>query len=145
MVPYFVLRGHYQTLGYEISRSDQLRSLPGGEWFEQQFKAGQFYVVLEAPATETTPPKPWQPVRISPTRPTNLAANQVAIQGRTNRYGQISYGLETYYMPEAQRNALNTDISQTQDRQAFVVEVKVDGSGNAVPISLWVKDRNYRF
>ncbi|MBF2049101.1 MAG: GDYXXLXY domain-containing protein [Elainella sp. C42_A2020_010] len=152
--PYDLLRGHYQTLGYEISRSDELRALPGGEWFEQhQFKAGRFYLVLEAPATETTtetatettPPKPWQPVRISATRPTNLAANQVAIQGRTNRYGQISYGLETYYMPEAQRNALNSDISQTQDRQAFVVDVKVDGSGNAVPISLWVKQRNYRF
>jgi uncharacterized membrane-anchored protein len=144
--PYDLLRGHYQTLGYEISRSDQLRSLPGGEWFEQhQFKAGQFYVVLEAPTTETTPPKPWKPIRISATRPTDLAANQVAIQGKTNRYGQITYGIETYYMPEANRNELNTDISQTQDRQAFVVDVKVDGSGNAVPISLWVKDRNYRF
>jgi uncharacterized membrane-anchored protein len=25
------------------------------------------------------------------------------------------------------------------------VEIKVDRSGNAVPVSLWVRDRNYKF
>lgn len=147
--PYDLLRGHYQTLGYEISRADQLRKLPGGEQLNQQLD--NFYLVLQAPdqasaqATATVnPPKPWQPMRISATRPTDLTANQVAIAGKISRYGQITYGIETYYMPEAQRNDLNQEISQTQ-QQAFVVDVKVDSSGNAVPISLWVRDHNYRF
>ncbi len=145
--PYDLLRGHYQTLGYEIAQVDQLRSLPGGDWFAQhEYQAGQFYVVLEAPnSTTATPPKPWKPVRVSADRPQNLADNQVAIQGQTNDFGQITYGIETYYMPEAQRNQLNQEIGQQTDRQAFVVDVKVDGSGNAVPISLWVKQNNYRF
>lgn len=145
--PYDLLRGHYQTLGYEIAQVDQLRSLPGGDWFTQhEYEAGQFYVVLEAPnSTAATPPKPWKPIRVSADRPQNLAANQVAIQGQTNDFGQITYGIETYYMPEAQRNQLNQEIGQQTDRQAFVVDVKVDGSGNAVPISLWVKQNNYRF
>jgi uncharacterized membrane-anchored protein len=145
--PYDLLRGHYQTLNYEISQSDQLRQLPGGGWFNQhENQRASFYVVLEAPAdVDAKPPQPWKPVQISGTRPDQLAENQVAIQGQKTRWGQITYGLETYYMPEAQRNQLNTNISQQQGQQAFVVDVKVDKGGNAVPISLWVRDQEYRF
>lgn len=145
--PYDLLRGHYQVLSYDISQVDQLSKLPGGEGFAQRaYQSNKFYLVLEAPdASASIPPQPWKPIRVSATRPTDLAANQVVIQGKTNRNGQVTYGIETYYMPEANRNELNADISQTQDQQAFVVDVKVDGSGNAVPISLWVKERNYRF
>jgi uncharacterized membrane-anchored protein len=150
--PYDLLRGYYQTLSYDVSNPDLLRSLPGGDHLIQA--SGQyteFYVVLEAPAeanttTNTTPPTPWKPVRISADRPTDLAANQVAMQGHFNGW-QVLYGLETYYMPEDQRQQINADISQVQgqNQQAFVVNIKVDASGNAVPISLWVRDRNYRF
>lgn len=149
--PYDLLRGHYQTLNYEISRSEQLRQLPGGDWFKQhQNQRAAFYVVLEAPAdTNTTPPQAWKPVRISGTRPEKLAENQVAIRGQQNQWGQITYGLETYYMPEAERDQLNANInqqlSQQQGQQAFVVDIKVDKGGNAVPISLWVRDREYQF
>jgi uncharacterized membrane-anchored protein len=152
--PYDLLRGHYQTLGYQIGQAEQLRKLPGGEWFDQHaYKAGKFYLVLQAPAgqaastdsSKANPPKPWQPVKVSAARPTNLATNQVAIEGKTNNWGRITYGIETYYMPEAERNQLNADISKGQNRQAYVVDVKVDSSGNAVPVSLWVDNRNYRF
>lgn len=145
--PYDLLRGHYQTLSYDISQADQLRQLPGGNWFEQHpNQQAQFYVILEAPAeANTTPPQPWKPVQISGTRPDSLADNQVAIQGQQTQWGQITYGLETYYMPESERDQLNTNINQQQGQQAFVVDVKVDASGNAVPISLWVRDREYRF
>lgn len=144
--PYDLLRGHYQTLGYEISQFNQLKQLPGGEWFtDQPGQARSFYLILEAPAQQTQPPQPWQPVRISLTHPGSLPANQIALQGQTDGYGSITYGLETYYMPESQRDRLNQDISQQTDQRAFVVDVKIDGSGNAVPISLWVADRNYRF
>lgn len=157
--PYDLLRGHYQTLSYDISRPDQLKTLPGGDWFTQsQAQSSPFYLVLEAPpaGSSHTPPKPWKPVQVSAKQPANLPANQVAIQGKIDQYDQITYGLETYYMPEAQRTQLNQDISQQvnpqsssnnqqANQQAFVVDVKVDKTGNAVPISLWVKDRNYKF
>jgi uncharacterized membrane-anchored protein len=146
--PYDILRGYYQTLSYDVSNVDTLRSLPGGDWFNQyQGQPISFYVVLEAPEqANATPPQPWKPVRVSGDRPSDLTANQVAMQGQYNGWG-ITYGLETYYMPESRREEINADISQVQwqEREAFVVDVKVDRGGNAVPISLWVRDRNYQF
>lgn len=146
--PYDLLRGYYQTLSYDISRPETLQALPGGELITNiQGQLARFYVVLEAPAqSDAVPPQPWKPVRLSTDRPTDLAPNQVAIAGEWNGWS-VSYGLETYYMPEDQRQQINTDISQVQQQtpEAFVVEAKVDASGNAVPISLWVRDRNYRF
>ncbi len=141
--PYDLLRGYSQTLSYQISDSQTLSKLPGGE----QIKSGSFYVVLEAPANNNAnPPAPWQPVWVSRDRPTNLPANQVALKGDWDPW-RATYGLEAYYMPEDQREQINQAIRQTQSQspQAFVVEVKVDAGGHAVPMSLWVRDRNYRF
>lgn len=162
--PYDLLRGYSQTLQYDISTLDKLKKLPGGSWFIEQAQ-GQtttFYLVLEAPAqTNVTPPKPWQPVRVSGNRPSDLTANQALLQGEFD--GQnIIYGLETYYIPEDQRQQINTEIDATQrqnsftsplspspasvpNQQAFVVDIKVDAVGNAVPVSLWLRDRNYQF
>ena len=148
--PYDLLRGHYQTLSYDISQVEQLRQLPGGDWFDQHSnQQAKFYVVLEAPTeANTTPPQPWKPVRVSGTRPEKLGDNQVVIQGQQAKWGRVTYGLETYYMPEAEREQLNANISninQQQGQRAFVVDVKVDAGGNAVPISLWVDKQQYRF
>lgn len=147
--PYDPLRGHYQTLSYEISRPDRLQMLPGGkELFGQPRNAHHFsfFLVMEAPIVKAvTAPIPWQPVRVSAQRPTDLAANQIALQGEV-RGRRIAYGIERYYMPEERRDRVNNDIIQVQNRgNNFVVEVRVDERGNAVPVSLWVGDRNYRF
>ena len=50
-------------------------------------------------------------------------------------------------MPENKRKEINAQIREIQreEERQFVVEVKVDSKGNAVPVSLWVGDRNYRF
>ena len=54
-------------------------------------------------------------------------------------------------MPEDQRNKINNNISQARrsvtenQMQPIVVEIKVDSQGNSVPVSLWVKEQNYRF
>lgn len=141
--PYDLLRGYSQTLSYQISDAQTLKQLPGGN----QINSGSFYIVLEAPATSNArPPALWKSVRISRDRPTNLSTNQVALKGNWNSW-RATYGLETYYMPEDQREQINQAIRQTQSQspQAFVVEAKVDAGGNAVPVSLWVRDRNYRF
>ncbi|MGC9504627.1 GDYXXLXY domain-containing protein [Baaleninema sp.] len=151
--PYDMMRGYYQTLRYDISQIETLQSLPGGDRLFASHRRGSsydFYVVLEPPepASETAsqPPTPWVPVRVSEEPPANLAENQIALRGQYRRW-QITYGLETYYMPENQREQVNATISQIQQDtpEAFVVEVKIDDGARAVPVSLWVGDRNYQF
>lgn len=157
--PYDLLRGYYQTLSYEISDWETLSKLPGwSDLVKNSRKTGnpypivgtRFYVILEQPVpvqNKMGVPRPWKPVRVSRDRPEQLSDRQVALKGHYTKYGTIEYGLESYYMPEDQRLQVNQDISQAQNmpEQPFVVEIKVDASGRAVPLSLWVRDRNYRF
>ena len=165
--PYDLLRGYYQVLSYDISQNNNLEKLPG--WKDlpgdktsycpvgivcpdtktHYVKRGtSFYVIMESPkdVVNSGSPKAWKAVRVSLENPANLPANQIALQGKYDG-GRMEYGLETYYMPESEREKVNQDISQVQRgrRQSFVVEVKVDKQGHAVPVSLWVRDRNYRF
>jgi uncharacterized membrane-anchored protein len=155
--PYDFLRGYSQTLGYDISNYNNLEILPGGkETFakvRRNSTPSDIYVVLETPAQQVTSgrPKPWKAVKISD-RPLTLTPNQIAIKGLI-QYNRITYNLESYYFPEDQREQFNNDInavqrgrlSQPGKAQPFVVEAKVDSQGNAVPVSLWIGDRNYRF
>ncbi len=163
--PYDVLRGYSQTLSYSISDPALLGKLPGGTWFSQhsQEQNASFYIVLEAPVSEApvseTPsktnaasPQAWKPVKISSDRPANLPSNQVALKGEY-KGGQVVYGLETYYMPEDQREQINGDIRQAQGQtqgqaqgqaqQTLKVDAKVDSSGNAILMNLWISDRKY--
>ena len=163
--PYDFLRGYYQVLSYDISDRTNLQKLPGwkdlpgektpcppGDACPQNTRnvkpQTSFYVILEAPKAATNPGRPqaWKPVRVSLENPGNLPANQIAIKGKYNGF-LMEYGLETYYMPEHEREKVKLDISEAQSsqRQSFLVEVKVDKTGHAVPASLWVRDRNYRF
>lgn len=165
--PYNLLTGYSQTLNYTISNLSDLKDVEG--WgavnalddpsrYDDDDQTKAVYVTLEAPADDR-PQEPWRPVAIATTAPENLAANQVVIRG--NRYGgQIKYGLETYYMPEDQRDDLNRRISEVQRRptpnpsanngqgdrrQAFVVDVRVAADGTAVPERLWIEGQAYRF
>jgi len=157
--PYDFLRGYYQVLSYDISRKDNLSKLPGWHQFELE-TSGQFssdnqtniYVILAAPEKieNSEVPKVWQPVGVSAEMPENLPNNQIAIQGKFDGW-RVKYGLETYFMPEDRREKINQDISEVQrsvnseGEIPFVVEVKVNPRGKAVPLSLWVKERNYKF
>jgi uncharacterized membrane-anchored protein len=163
--PYDFLRGYYQVLSYNISDRTNLQKLPGWKDLPGEktpcppgvdcpqnthkvYRKTSFYVILEAPKAATNPGRPqaWKPVRVSLENPRNLPANQIAIKGKYNGF-LMEYGLETYYMPEDEREKVNQEISEAQSsqRQSFLVEVKVDKTGHAVPVSLWVRDRNYRF
>lgn len=163
--PYDFLRGYYQVLSYDISNQATLQRLPGWNKLPGKLEScppginkckprylvesgTNFYVVLEAPKNQVSVgrPQPWKPVRVSLERPQDLPTNQIALQGNYNGW-QARYGLETYYMPEAKQAEVNTNIreAQAQQRQALVVEVKVGANGHAVPVSLWVRDRNYKF
>jgi uncharacterized membrane-anchored protein len=140
--PYSFLTGYSQTLSYDISNLNDLRKLPGGKSLEKHPAQGsRFYVILQADAA---PEKPWKAVSISLDRPKNLPNNQVALLGRTE-YAQVKYGLETYYMPEDQKDEVNKIIRETQRKNPAIVQVKVDANGNAIPISIKVSDQILKF
>lgn len=158
--PYSIMQGYSVTLGYDISNPVNLAKLPGGKELEARRKAAQeslnrgnpenleFYVILQAP-TETggQPPPAWKPISVSRSRPGNLPTNQIALQGSSYQ-GRIRYGVETYFIPEEQRDELNEKIQQLQAGQrkpAIVVEAKVGSGGNALPIAIWLDNQRYQF
>ena len=182
--PYELLRGYSQTLRYDISSQDSLRKLPGWQELPKQKPdenklsfiepETRFYVILQAPTSLTSLelPQPWKPVAVSTKRPFPLLPNQVALKGLA-QHGSIEYGIETYYIPEDQREQINADLrtaqqgnptqpkptllkvkpTQLQEKPPVVMEIKVNAQGDAVPISLWAKlgknskqrVRSYRF
>ncbi len=150
--PYDWLRGYSQTLRYDISRLDLLQNLPKKDNSAKfDWKPGtNLYVILETPPGNLSvqeTPSPWIPVVVSRDRPLNLPSNQIALQGTVSGLSWVDYGIESYYFPENQRQAIQEAINSAvgNDLQAYVVEVKVDPRGHAILISLWVGDRNYRF
>ncbi len=146
--PYDLIRGYSQTLRYDIlSNWSDLKKLPGGENLEQ---GATFYVTLQAPEMlDKEPPIPWIPIAVSNEKPKNLTANQIVLAGNNVDYRGAVYGLETYYMPEDQREKINQEIRELQRQDngkiPFVVEVKIDSRGKAIPLSLWISDRKYQF
>lgn len=163
--PYNLFRGYYVNLGYDISSPRTLQKLPGWNTVDavvsnpfnrrSRFQGPQdLYVILEAPEPTTAPnqpPKPWKPIAVSGDRPTNLAANQVALKG-SYEGGWINYGLETYYIPEDHRTEINNQIAQLQrptpqvpQTLPFVVDIKVAADGTAVPIGFWLQQKEYKY
>ena len=150
--PYDFFRGYYQTLSYNISSADTLRALPGwkevAQGAEYLPQGTLIYVILEKPkdASKSPHPSAWKPIKVSAEYPDNLSNNQIALQGKSTGWN-IEYGLERYYMPENQRDQINNTITEAQrnNQQSFVVEVKINAQGKAIPVSLWVRDRNYKF
>ena len=144
--PYDLLRGYSQTLSYDISRVNELKKFPGGEDLK---KGDVFYITLQ-PETEKTQlaPTPSKIIKITPEFPQDLT-EQVALKGKVIQHNRVSYGLETYYMPESQSQKIDREISKlqrdSQGRRPFVVEIKVDRWGNSVPVSLWLENQKYSF
>lgn len=154
-----VLQGYSLNLDYNISRVSTLRRLPGWEDVlrrnrgsnGQLLSGTNLYVILqEQQSFSGGVPRAWRPVRVSSNLPTYLPSDRVALRG-VYQDGFINYGVETYNIPDEQRSQMNSDIARTvrQTRNGqlrpIVVKVRVDPQGNAVPVSLWVRDRNYRF
>ena len=144
--PYDLLRGYSQTLRYDISRVNDLKQFTGGE---DLAKNDIFYVILEMNPVAQKPPTPSKIIKITKEFPQDLSQAQVALKGKVIKYNRVSYGLETYYMPESQRKKINQEIGElernSQGKRPFVVEIKVDRWGNSVPVSLWLEDKQYTF
>jgi uncharacterized membrane-anchored protein len=158
--PYDPFRGYYTTLRYDISQRGVLSTLDGWEAIQpdlepastpQLLRPGKtFFVIL---AKETTDPnvslpyESWQPVAVSRQRPTHLPADQIALQG-TFRSDRIVYGVERYYLPEAQRLDLERRIREAQtaeEQPRLMVEIRIGPLGKAVPIALWLQDQRIEF
>ncbi|WP_309732249.1 GDYXXLXY domain-containing protein [Chamaesiphon sp. OTE_75_metabat_556] len=155
--PYDLLRGYYQTLNYDIADRAKLAKLPGGNIFKDSKskpKAGEFFVTLALPSTAgQRVARPHSllsasAIAVSATRPTNLPTGQIAIRGTLTTASswwrnQLSYGIEKFYMPESQKDTVNSEIGRNPRK--LLVEVKIDSNGHPVPVSLWVGNKSYRF
>lgn len=126
--PYSVLSGYYATLGFDISRVD---AFPNARVFPD----GAIYAVVARGDDGT-----WKPAFLESHLPANLPDNRVAILGQL-RGGLITYGIEEFYIPEAQRESIAEDLRKNQDKAR--VEVKVDRSGHAALERLRIEDRVY--
>jgi uncharacterized membrane-anchored protein len=152
--PVDLLRGYYQTLKYEISSTNNLINLPGGDpnYYSKEltneqsvtkWRSGQeLFVTLELPKGRSAA----KPIAVSLQRPTTIPPNAVILRGVLDG-SQVKYDLERFYMPEQQQATVNKDLNQAQARssQNLLMEVKIGRDGHAVPVAIWVGDRSYRF
>lgn len=143
--PYSLLTGYSQTLSYEISQVNRLKLLPGWDQVSQKdmlVPGSRFYVILQQGEQRAMP---WEAVALSRELPTQLPNNQVALQARVGGYNQIRYGLETYYIPEDQKDEVNQLLQQRQRQQSALMEAKVDPRGHAIPISIKVGQLRFKY
>lgn len=127
--PYSILSGYYVTLGFDISR---LAAFPNAPEFANDDAC---YAVVEEGAEGL-----WKPVALERELPKNLPENRLALRGRV-RYGIIEYGIESFYIPETKRSAIENDLRANPEKAR--VEVKVDSRGNAALKQLRIEDRIY--
>ena len=131
--PYSILSGYYATLRFDISRVHDFPNATG--MFQELSDGAWFYAIVEKGDDGT-----WKPISLEHELPANLPDNRAALLGRIN-HGAISYGIEEFYIPEAQRDRIAEDLSRNVDKAR--VEVKVDRSGHAALERLRIEDRVY--
>jgi len=119
--PYSVLAGYYATVEYEIARA--------GDWDRLGLRDGAtVYAVLRpgpdgVHAAET----------FSAEWPAVIPDDAVVIRGHRYR-GRILYGIETYFVPEDKREAVETDLRRAVN-EAYA-EVRIDANGAAAIVAL---------
>lgn len=127
--PYNILSGYYVRLNYDISRSDSFSTKVGANAGDTVF------AVVEQQADGI-----WHPAELTSFLPDYMPYNRSGIRGK-RMYNSIEYGIEQFYIPEAQRGAIEEDLRKHFDKAR--VEVKVDSKGNAALVKLMIEDRVY--
>ncbi len=131
--PYSLLGGYYVILNYEIARP------PGWSNSRHKYKKGQpAYVVLKQDDDET-----WSAESVHDRRPEDIPTDRIVIKGRQGRWRGISYGVESYYIPEKSRQQIEQDLRENAGKAR--AEIKVDHFGNATLIRLHIEDRIYEY
>jgi uncharacterized membrane-anchored protein len=131
--PYSILSGYYATLGFDISRVD---AFPNDRAMFQGLSDGAWLYAIVEKGDDGT----WKPISLEYELPANLPDNRAALLGRI-KYGAIRYGIEEFYIPEAQRHRIAEDLRTNVDKAR--VEIKVDRSGHAALERLIIEDRIY--
>jgi uncharacterized membrane-anchored protein len=154
--PFDLLRGYYQTLNYDISSFNTLEKLPGWKDVSDVRDGRDGYIsnidrhqpvyitLVKTTGIDRNQQQAWQPVAIDKNLPANLSADRIALRGVSDGH-RILYGLETYYMPEERKDAVNTEIGRSRSAEQLLVEIKVDNRGLATPVSLWIGQKRYHF
>ena len=131
--PYSILSGYYATLSFDISRID---AFPNSRGIIQGYSDGTWVYAI----VENSDDGIWRPISLERELPANMPDNWAALLGRIHR-GTIRYGIEEFYIPEAQRYPIEEDLRKNVDKAR--VEVKVDRSGHAALERLRIEDRIY--
>lgn len=97
--PRDLLRGQFIRLAYEFSNSNFQNAQIAGD------EGDRVWVVL-VPDAEFHVPR-----RLLLLRPVNLAAGEVALRGTLARYGQITYGIERYFVSEGSETPAASDLT----------------------------------
>jgi uncharacterized membrane-anchored protein len=129
--PYSILSGYYATLGFDISRIDGFPNTRGME-----FSDGAWVYAIVEKGNDGT----WKAASLEHELPANLPDNRAALLGRIHG-GVIEYGIEEFYIPEAQRDRIAEDLRTNVDKAR--VEIKVDRSGHAALERLRIENRTY--
>lgn len=143
--PYDMLTGYSQSLSYEISSpasfSGQPRSDPHTVY-----------------ATVKRSGNVWLPRSLAEAPPERLPRDEVVIRGTAGRWGRIEYGIETFYIPESEREERGQQMTQVGQRASGLqsgspgraypetlcyAEVIVDKQGNAVLEALHIGGKRY--
>jgi uncharacterized membrane-anchored protein len=127
--PYNLLSGYYNTLSFDIADPNAFPNaqvFPNGAWVYAIVQRGDDGI--------------WTPALLVPDLPASVAENRAALLGQI-KYGRIKYGIEEFYIPEAQRYAVGEDLRNNIDKAR--VEVKVDSSGHAALVRLQIENRTY--
>jgi uncharacterized membrane-anchored protein len=132
--PYDVMSGYYVTLSYEVSN---LSRISGGEAFLKKAAVSTVYVVLREGADGV-----WAAESVHNSWP-DVSADRVVLKGRQLQWNFIDYGIDRFYIPETDREAVEKDLRANRDGAR--VEVKVDSFGRAALVRLRVGDRVYDY
>jgi uncharacterized membrane-anchored protein len=139
--PVDLLRGYYQTLGYEISNKDTLQKLSGGGFMMKIANGQELFVTLALPAAGRR--EAAKPIAVSLTRPPTQP-QEVVLRGVYSGW-QVKYDLEQFYMPEQQQAQVNKDIDRGRRSKNLLMETKIRQDGRGLPVAIWIGDQSYRF
>jgi len=131
--PYSPYRGYYMTLRFEISRPED-KDIQAQ--LDQLITKDVFVVLTEGEDGF------WHIRSLHPDRPEDIPQGTVVICGKAG-YHRISYGIESYYVPEDKAGHIERDLRAHIDKA--VAEVAVGPFGNAALIRLRVEDRVYEY
>lgn len=131
--PYNILSGYYVKLGYDISTPSH---------FDPNIKidsrlSSDRYVLLKE-----DPNGIWVVDSVSKQKPDSIPQDRVLIKGNST-YNRIEYGIESYYIPEKNRSAIERDLRNNRD--TTYAQIRVDNFGNAAIESLRIGQTIYEY